>query len=429
MSLRLCSLVLVLSLGASAEASVDPRSGSFLVSTQDLKASDEVALTRTYRSDRTEAGMFGPGWLANVEARLVSLDADRLALRGARSSDRLFYRFIQSDSESIAALAEVLYERMPGGAQRPVNALAQLRGEPDYLRQAFAAAFPRASDGVESFFYSFECGFDFVVRTGLGYERYQLDHSVEAYDRDGRFLERTDRDGASVRVERDASDRIAALVSSDGPRIDFRYDRAGRLRSASAGETTVTYSFVAGRLRSVEASARSTYAYEGPNGLLSLADDGFGEQAIGYAELGGRPRVSLVRLGDDDLDEYVYAGLGADGLAEAVTLREHRSYAEHPSEVRYTYKLHQGACRGRCVWEKTEERDGEPTVTRYLTCSRLPVEARASRSLRSCVWTSSRSGAPPSPWSSSSPRSREVERALSSIDHLERPRSGPPVRP
>lgn len=143
----------------------------------------EPALERFYRSDVTEAGLFGPGWSSRYEARLT----------------------------------------FPG------NGTALIR---EYGCTREIVFKPTFNDNRLT---TFRCGCQELVRHGDTWERRHPNGGSETFDVQGRMIRSRDANGNWVSIEHGPEGRLAAVTDNFGRRIDFIYRDDGRLARVLSG--------------------------------------------------------------------------------------------------------------------------------------------------------------------------------------------------
>ena len=163
-----------------------------------------LALTRMYNSLNPDVGGFGPGWSSWTEAALRLDAADA--------------RWVHPDGR------EVVFPRLGAGWDRATTEAFWLTATPHGFAVTDNAGATWAFDAT---------GRPTSLDRGPG-TRVTLRHDG------GRLVSLTHERGRSIELTW-ADDRVAAATASDGRRIEYAYDEAGRLVTASGPQGTRTY--------------------------------------------------------------------------------------------------------------------------------------------------------------------------------------------
>ncbi|MFL4479905.1 DUF6531 domain-containing protein [Paeniglutamicibacter sp. ORCA_105] len=197
---------------------VNTSTGNFLETEVDLGftgAASSLSAARTYNSMDGRVGIFGPGWGSVFEIRLeLDDEGASLVLPDGRHVrfPRLGEGWDRADGESYWLKRETLAEPMAASEGRTIA---------NCPREALVVRDNAGSRWVFTL-----AGTWFSKDTGPG-----TSVSVRR-DADGVVAELIHEHGRRVRTEF-KGERIAALVASDGRRVEFEYDEHGQLLSAS----------------------------------------------------------------------------------------------------------------------------------------------------------------------------------------------------
>lgn len=197
---------------------VNTSTGNFLETEVDLGftgAASSLSVARTYNSMDERVGIFGPGWGSVFEIRLeLDDEGASLVLPDGRHVrfPRLGEGWDRADGESYWLNSETLAEPM---------AVSEERAIANCPREALVVL-----DNAGSRWVFTPTGTWLSKDTGPG-----TSVSVRR-DADGVVAELIHEHGRRVRTEF-TGERIAALVASDGRRVEFEYDEHGQLLSAS----------------------------------------------------------------------------------------------------------------------------------------------------------------------------------------------------
>ena len=310
-----------------ADDPVNTASGNFVERENDLPFAALVAglrFTRTYNSRSDRVGAFGPGWSSWAEARL------RVRPEGAE--------YIGPDGQ------RALIPRMGEGYGR-------VAGVDGFVEPTESGLVLRWFGGGS---WTFEqAGLPVQMERGPGTE-------ISFRHEEGRLVEMSHEGGKTVTLEW-ADDRVVALVSSDGRRVDYRYDADGNLIEAvsDAGPRRYEVDDVGRIVRVIDA-----------DGVVEV-DNTFDDEGRVIEQLsrfGRRTKFSYlpgrVTVNDDDSEEpvtntYIHDHAGRlIGLIDGHGNKLAKSYDDWGNPVAIT------------------ERNGTTTVREWDDRSRLVRETR-----------------------------------------------------
>ncbi len=247
------SLILLAVLPVQAQEVVDPRSGRLLLTTTDLvlrAGPIQLEISRTLDPQRTDRGLLGARWGLNWESRVVP--------RGP----------VLLIEEAPYPVAFTVTGTTPGYASVTGDRLVIER------------------DGRS-------------VRT-------KPDGTREAFDVQGKLIERNYRNGNRVTLHYDAGGRLSRLEGPKGSVIQFITDPAGRLTGIETSTgATIRYTYTKNELTEVQVNGRPTrrYGYDTRGTLVRIENPRSGSVELAYD---ARGRVLGRRWADGSQERYEY---------------------------------------------------------------------------------------------------------------------------
>jgi YD repeat-containing protein len=290
------AFVLITAVSEPADGiSVVERPGALRLAVTDLAfPTGSLGLDRTYWSNRSHRGLFGPGWGSRFDTTLALGPDGSVDVDDATACPGCAVAFPEKSAERMAdalrGVARVLARS--GRSPLAVEAIAlaaALDASPD-LRQTMwlsdVAAFRRAMAGPRGRAFDTGSRLRRVAVLPSGFVRYEPGGDVEEYDPAGRLVRVVESSGGFVEAERAPDGALLRLLDHRGRWIAFEHGAEGLVVAAKASdglETSYGYDGE-GRLAWSDSAAgqRTTYAYNGQTTALAKVASGEGSTRVRY---------------------------------------------------------------------------------------------------------------------------------------------------
>lgn len=313
-----CSLALT---SASALADVDARNGNFSVTYRDLRPAVTLELRRTYNSLSSEQGWFGSGWGSAFETRLITFPDGSAAVRENGSGAWTYY-----GKPGGPAVEKTVRKIMEAEAQRKtLSAKERDQLEWSLINNVELRARKAMELGLRNTMLemtplsSRQCSSARLVPERAHYTRTLCDGTQDRFDLDGRLHSRSrglgqkvigiwnkngqlqemrDEHQNALTFQWNGAGQIASVQANSAQRMEYRYDKKGRLTSTSGTTTEPAYRYEyddANRMtaiRYIDTTAR-LFSYSS-NGRIMRVTERTGEETS-YRYSASQTELSVTR--------------------------------------------------------------------------------------------------------------------------------------
>lgn len=266
---------------------VNARNGNYSLTFPAFEGDDGVPYRRTYNSLSENPGVFGRGWGAVFDTRLIQLPDGRAVIRENGNGAIVLYGKPRPD-ESLAAMERLLLAAEAAG---PPSVAYVKDGATLFLDHGKALA-ASACDEAK------------IRRRGGRWVRAVCDNEVQMFDRDGR-LTLYSKNGWTVKIHRRFS-KIRSVSDNFGKKLRFRYRRDG-LRVTGPKGSWYSYGFDAAGYNIRSDSPRSgpiVYSYDAGHRLIDVRYMDTTHVQIAYDE-NGRVSRTIDREGGSISFDYL----------------------------------------------------------------------------------------------------------------------------
>lgn len=243
-------MVTLLAFPSLAMAGVNPENGGFFITYSDitLQSGDhELKLNRTYNSLASEIGWFGYGWGSRYETRLVVLPDGSAAIKENGAGRTTYYRAgtasaVKAGIQRIVETATKRDNLTPDAAGK----LSTQLNDNEELRLRKVIQYGITTDLTKGAALGDECGEASLTRVADGYRRVDCNRfgdaepATDTFDLRGRLVRHELNDGYAVTI-RYAEAGMAEIRDTQGQSIALTWTPEGRVSSAKANETEMTY--------------------------------------------------------------------------------------------------------------------------------------------------------------------------------------------
>ena len=274
--------LLTLSFPLIASAGVNPNNGDFYITYSDIRqpsGEHSLDLERTYNSLSTGLGWFGYGWGTLYESRLVILPDNTVAVKERGNGRTTYYHSKLKDTgnHGVERIVEAAIQR-DKLTSIAADALAiQLRDREDFrlskvLQYEITTTLPKDAVLGDS------CGGASLILLSNGYKRIDCnrfgdsDSAVDTFDLQGRLVRHELADGYAITI-RYPDVKNAEICDSRGRSIALTWTPEGRVATAKAAETALTYTYntVQNLIKSENAVGLSyRYIYDDAHNLTQI---------------------------------------------------------------------------------------------------------------------------------------------------------------
>lgn len=272
---------------------VNARNGNYSLTYSAFEGDGGIPYRRTYNSLSENPGVFGRGWGAVFDTRLVQLPDGRVVIRENGNGAMALYGEPHPE-ETLEAMERLLLAAEAAGPP----AVARVKDGDTLLLDPGKALAASACDEAQ------------ISRRGRRWVRGGCNNEVQMFDRKGRLILYS-RDGWTVRIHRRFS-KIRSVSDNFGRKLRFRYSRDG-LRVTDLKGDWYSYAFDPAGYNIRSDSPRSgpmVYTYNVDRGLTNVRYMDTTQIQIDY-DKDGRVSRKVEREGGITTFEYM---TGEDGL-------------------------------------------------------------------------------------------------------------------
>lgn len=258
----------ILGYSAVSRADVIERNGDYRLVAADSEGMPlfEASIVRYYHSGWQESGLFGNGWMTDLDFKVVRGEDNRLSVLDLCSGDQLAY---QVSGKKTANGSD---EGAPGSSYTNTR-----------------------------------CGCTDITILPDGYKRVIGDR-IEYFGSNGMIKSISAGSSRRLDIKRDDRGKVLELRAESGQILTFTYDKmTGNIASiGNGGKNILTYSYDQnGRLSSVVKNGGELHTYTYLDGLLSHYSSPGNDEWVTYSDDDSH-KVKSVRTADGDVVTYAY---------------------------------------------------------------------------------------------------------------------------
>lgn len=276
-------LLLILFCSLPSFATVNLRNGSYTESFIDFidpdKKGIELKIERHYSSRSVYTGVFGFGWCTFLETRLTITSDGIINLTECGGGLELTYYPKDFDLKSPKDTIKRIVEDYKKKNKMSINDIENLKTQlKNNTKMRFTYANELGLINIQKIktknntFYAKAKGKENITFNGQYYERRRLDGRIERFDTKGKLVQTFNKAGQWIKINYKGQ-KIAYLVDKLGRRINFSYNKAGKLSKLYNGRgLEVIYTFQGENLKTVRNmwSKDYTFYYDANHNLLQV---------------------------------------------------------------------------------------------------------------------------------------------------------------
>lgn len=383
--MNILRVLVVLLLTFTSFAGVNLKNGNFYISYTDIivpGGGKDLQVVRTYNSRSANIGWFGVGWGSDFETRLSpSADGSVIVFENGSGARTRFTPKRKIDP--VAAAKKIVSKMRKSSAITKSNAdklIKKLAGDAE-LRQAYARKYDvKAKLAKGTVLYSNQRGLQELHITKTGYRRKLQDGKSEYFDKKGRMIKITHKDGYALTIMYGKNNRPKSIRDSQAKQLSFDWYQDGKIKSVwSVGNKKTHYKFKGFSLVYSKDVDSNIYEYE-------------------YDK-----NYNLTKIKYEDKSSMTIAYSKKSQFAESVTSRtgsvkkyEYGSNPKNPDHHYWTYVKKKGIngieIKNKYEYEIKKKADGSEytyriftvinnveTETIYSECCSLPIKIERGR--------------------------------------------------
>ena len=246
--MRVIIFLISLFLSFSAFSIVDTRSAGYSKTFIDFKSGDSnvpLVIERTYNSRSLHNGLFGFGWCSNLETLLAVLPDNSLRVVECGGGMEVLYHLqgsVPNVNLYVSAILKQLKSRKVKMSKKALNKLRKDLLQSHTLRADFIKALQikgQAQSGLK--YYAKGRSNEYVLVHSRGYTRYLPNGVRENFDKQGRLLKSSDKQGY---IEFSWKSKQVQIMDKRGNRLVLFFNKQGKVNQARYNKLLVAkYSY------------------------------------------------------------------------------------------------------------------------------------------------------------------------------------------
>ncbi|MEC7274986.1 MAG: DUF6531 domain-containing protein [Bdellovibrionota bacterium] len=372
-------LLLLLLIPSMAFAGVNLKNGNFYISYTDIIVPGggmDLEITRTNNSKSTEKGWFGFGWGSDYET-YVTVSADGSVVvheNGSGALTRFTPKTAVNAEKAAQEIIAAIRKKSAINDGVAKNLLGKLKNDAE-LRQAYARKYKvqaKIAAGTELF--SNVRGLQKIVKTKKGFIRAFNDGKKEYFNKDGKLVEMSTKNGYSVSLNYKKGN-LVSIKDSQAKQLFFEWYADGKVKHIySSGDKKTHYKYREDNLVESKDVAGNVfkYTYDGNHNMTSVGYSDGSKLEIKYTPKTQFVEEVISRNGEST--KYKYESNPKNPEFHYWTTVAKTSPSGKKSVSKYEYEIKTRPDGSQYTYRIATEINSIKTETVYSECCSLPLK-------------------------------------------------------